>query len=128
MTASMNLLRWSEMPATGDFPCAPGPAPAAGAGKAQPEPDGPLDRLARLARRQFGVDMVLVACSDADGLWQAQAGAPRLARSLIAVVHGHCVFDLDGSFALMNIKAPVELALERVRESLSAAGAVASVS
>lgn len=76
MTASMNLLRWSEMPATGDFPCAPGPALAAGAGKAQPEPDGPLDRLARLARRQFGVDMVLVACSDADGLWQAQAGAP----------------------------------------------------
>jgi diguanylate cyclase (GGDEF)-like protein/PAS domain S-box-containing protein len=37
--------------------------------------DGPLDRLARLARRHFGVDMVLVACSDADGVWQAQAGA-----------------------------------------------------
>jgi diguanylate cyclase (GGDEF)-like protein/PAS domain S-box-containing protein len=37
--------------------------------------DGPLDKLARLARRQFGVDMVLVACSDADGVWQARAGA-----------------------------------------------------
>jgi len=37
--------------------------------------DGPLDRLARLARRHFGVDMVLVACSDADGVWQAHAGA-----------------------------------------------------
>nr|WP_258128462.1 sensor domain-containing diguanylate cyclase [Achromobacter anxifer] len=37
--------------------------------------DGPLDRLARLARRHFGVDMALVACSDADGVWQAQAGA-----------------------------------------------------
>ncbi|WP_231570370.1 diguanylate cyclase [Achromobacter sp. RTa] len=42
----------------------------------QAEPDGPLDKLARLARRQFGVDMVLVACSDADGVWQARAGSP----------------------------------------------------
>lgn len=66
----------SEMPATGDFPPAPAPAPAEGAGEAQAEPDGPLDKLARLARRQFGVDMVLVACSDADGVWQARAGAP----------------------------------------------------
>ena len=54
---------------------------------------------------------------------KAQPGAPRLARSLIAVVHGHCVFDLNGSFALMSIEEPVELALERVRESLSQAGA-----
>lgn len=49
---------------------------------------------------------------------QVVASAPRLARSLIAVVHGHCVFDQNGSFALMGIEQPVELALERVRESL----------
>ena len=54
---------------------------------------------------------------------RAQADAPRLARSLIAVVHGHCVYDLNGSFALMGIAQPMELALERVRESLIHAGA-----
>lgn len=54
---------------------------------------------------------------------RAQGDAPRLARSLIAVVHGHCVYDLNGSFALMGIEQPMELALERVRESLNHAGA-----
>ncbi len=50
-----------------------------------------------------------------------QAEAPRLARSLVATVHGHCMFDINGSFALMGEKAPMALALARVRESLSAA-------
>jgi hypothetical protein len=47
--------------------------------------------------------------------------APRLARSLIATVHGHCTFALNGSFALMGETDPLELALARVRESLAAA-------
>jgi AcrR family transcriptional regulator len=47
--------------------------------------------------------------------------SPRLARSLVAVVHGHCAFALNGSFALMGEEEPVELALERVREALAAA-------
>lgn len=46
--------------------------------------------------------------------------APRLARSLIATVHGHCTFALNGSFALMGESEPLELALARVRESLAA--------
>ncbi len=46
---------------------------------------------------------------------------PSLARSLVATVHGHCAFDLSGSFALMGEKEPVEMALARVRESLAAA-------
>lgn len=54
---------------------------------------------------------------------KAQAGAPRLARSLIAVVHGHCVFDLNGSFSLMGVDQPMELALDRVWETLIHAGA-----
>lgn len=57
---------------------------------------------------------------------QAQSEAPRLARSLIAVVHGHCVFELNGSFALMNISQPMELALDRVWEALIHAGAAPS--
>ena len=47
--------------------------------------------------------------------------APRLARSLIATVHGHCTFTLDGTFELMGVKEPEELALARVRDSLAAA-------
>ncbi|HEY0026725.1 MAG TPA: TetR/AcrR family transcriptional regulator [Allosphingosinicella sp.] len=47
--------------------------------------------------------------------------APRLARSLVATVHGHCAFALNGSFALMGEGEPVELALARVREALAAA-------
>ncbi|MEA3010984.1 MAG: hypothetical protein QOJ91_2676 [Sphingomonadales bacterium] len=51
----------------------------------------------------------------------ARDDAPRLARSLVATVHGHCTFALNGTFALMGETEPVELALARVRESLSAA-------
>jgi AcrR family transcriptional regulator len=47
--------------------------------------------------------------------------APRLARSLIATVHGHCTFALNGSFALMGESDPLGLALQRVRESLAGA-------
>src|SRR5690242_611206 len=61
------------MPASGDASPIPPPGPdAAGAPR---EPDGPLDRLARLARRTIGVDTVIIACTDADGAWRAVAGA-----------------------------------------------------
>lgn len=50
-----------------------------------------------------------------------RTNAPRLARSLIATVHGHCAFALNGSFALMGETEPLQLALARVRESLAAA-------
>ncbi len=53
-----------------------------------------------------------------------QGEAPRLARSLVATVHGHCMFDLNGSFALMGEKHPMEVALARVRESLAAMQAI----
>lgn len=44
-----------------------------------------------------------------------------LTRSLIATVHGHCTYELNGSFALMGEKDPVALALARVREAIAAA-------
>lgn len=47
----------------------------------------------------------------------------RLARSLIATVHGHCVMDLSGSFSRMGERMPFEAALSRVRESIEAARA-----
>jgi AcrR family transcriptional regulator len=43
-----------------------------------------------------------------------------LSRSLIATVHGHCTYELNGSFALMGEKDPVELAMGRVREAIAA--------
>ena len=46
--------------------------------------------------------------------------APRLARSLIATVHGHCTFALNGTFELMGVAQPIDMALSRVRESLAA--------
>jgi AcrR family transcriptional regulator len=45
--------------------------------------------------------------------------APVLARSLLAVVHGHCVFALDGTFALLDATAPLDLAIARVSEALA---------
>jgi AcrR family transcriptional regulator len=45
----------------------------------------------------------------------------RLARSLIATVHGHCTYALNGSFELMGETDPVGLALTRARESIAAA-------
>jgi len=46
-----------------------------------------------------------------------------LARSLVATVHGHCVFALYRTFNMLGETAPVEAALARVRESLAAAAA-----
>lgn len=47
--------------------------------------------------------------------------APSLTRSLLAIVHGHCVFTLNGTFALLEETQPRKAALERVREALAAA-------
>jgi len=47
--------------------------------------------------------------------------AAGLARSLVATVHGHCVFALTGTFALLGESDPQGAALARVRESLEAA-------
>lgn len=49
---------------------------------------------------------------------QKKDESSRLARSLIATVHGHCTYALSGSFALMGETDPRGAALERVRESI----------
>jgi AcrR family transcriptional regulator len=50
-----------------------------------------------------------------------ELAVPRLSRSLVATVHGHCAFTLNGSFALMGETFPQDLAVDRVREAISAA-------
>ncbi|HET9334964.1 MAG TPA: TetR/AcrR family transcriptional regulator [Sphingomicrobium sp.] len=52
---------------------------------------------------------------------RSETDVEHLARSLIATVHGHCTYELNGSFALMGEKDPVGLALGRVREAIAAA-------
>jgi len=52
---------------------------------------------------------------------RSETDIEHLARSLIATVHGHCTYELNGSFALMGEKDPIELALGRVREAITAA-------
>jgi AcrR family transcriptional regulator len=44
-----------------------------------------------------------------------------LARSLLATVHGHCVFTLYMTFSMLGETAPVDAALARVREAIAAA-------
>ena len=43
-----------------------------------------------------------------------------LVRSLIATVHGHCAFALNGAWELMGEDAPESAALARVREAIGA--------
>ncbi len=44
-----------------------------------------------------------------------------LSRSLLASVHGHCVFALNGTFAQLGEAAPLDAALARVREAIASA-------
>ncbi|RYG23068.1 MAG: TetR/AcrR family transcriptional regulator, partial [Burkholderiales bacterium] len=45
--------------------------------------------------------------------------APGLARSLLATVHGHCFFTLNGTFGLLGESDPLEAALDRVNDALA---------
>jgi AcrR family transcriptional regulator len=77
----------------------------------------------RYAQRRRGLTMI-VEQEIAGVLPPARVDrAPALARSLLATVHGHCVFALNGTFALLDEKHPREAALARVREALAAAQA-----
>ena len=66
--------------------------------------------------------MGVVAGEIAAALPQAQVpAAAALARSLVAVVHGHCAFALYRTFDLLGETAPAAAALARVREAVAAA-------
>lgn len=75
------------------------------------------------ARQRAGLTEVVVREVAAVLPPQGRDIAPRLARSLVATVHGHCTFALNGSFALLGESDPLDMAITRVKESLRAAGA-----
>jgi AcrR family transcriptional regulator len=45
--------------------------------------------------------------------------ATQLARSLLATVHGHCLFALSGTFEILGEVDPVAAALDRVRDAIA---------
>ncbi len=83
--------------------------------------DGVMPEI--LAERRGALTDVVVREVEAVLPADAREKAPRLARSLVATVHGHCTFALNGSFTLLGETDPLEMAMARVKESLAAAGA-----
>lgn len=71
-------------------------------------------------RRRILVDIVEDEVRVALGKGAGHIDVATLTRSLVAAVHGHCSFTLTGSFALMQVEDPVELALARVRDTIAA--------
>ena len=49
----------------------------------------------------------------------SRADVEKLARSLVATVHGHCLFALNGTFALLGGEDARARAMERVREGVA---------
>ena len=45
--------------------------------------------------------------------------APGLARSLLATVHGHCFFTLNGTFRILGETDPLSAALQRVHDAMT---------
>lgn len=85
-------------------------------------PEG-MEMPDRLASERIGLTGIIAREVEAVLPQEAKGSAVRLARSLIASVHGHCSFALGGSFALMGETDPLGLAQERVAEGLRAHGA-----
>ncbi|NBC36619.1 TetR family transcriptional regulator [Novosphingobium sp. FSY-8] len=82
-------------------------------------PDAPMpaDYAAKLA----GLTGLVVAEVAAALPPARRDAAPALARSLLACVHGHCFFALNGTFALLGEDDPLGAALARVAEAIAAA-------
>ena len=75
------------------------------------------DAATRAVLTAIGIEEVARALDS-----EIDASVSALSRSLIATVHGHCVFAVSGSFALMGEDQPIDIALARFREILDAHG------
>lgn len=82
-----------------------------------------LDMPEQLLDERVRLTCIIVREVEAVLPGETKGDAVRLARSLIATVHGHCAFALGGSFALMGESDPLDLAEQRVAETLKAHGA-----
>lgn len=64
------------------------------------------------------VDIVVREVAAALPAERAEEAEP-LARSLLATVHGHCFFTLNGTFRLLGETNPLAAALDRVKDALA---------
>jgi len=71
----------------------------------------------------LAADLIAIVASEIAAVLPGEAPAAvlPLTRSLVATVHGHCVFSLYRTFDMLGETAPVEAALARVREAIAAA-------
>lgn len=77
--------------------------------------DPPADYSARVSAIMALVEHEIAAALPAD----RQADAPALTRSLLATVHGHCFFTLNGTFRMLGESDPLAAARTRVAEALA---------
>ena len=63
---------------------------------------------------QIVIDEIAAVLPDA-----RKGEAPALARSLLATVHGHCFFMLNGTFQILGEPDPLGAALQRVEEAVA---------
>lgn len=68
---------------------------------------GDIEMRDRLVNERVGLTGIISREVEAVLPMEARGDAVRLARSLIATVHGHCSFALGGSFALMGESDPL---------------------
>lgn len=82
-----------------------------------PEDAAPPERYQDEVRAIFDIVVAEVRAALAPS---RKGDAEALTRSLLASVHGHCVFAMNGTFAMLGEKAPAEAAWDRVQEAVSA--------
>ncbi len=63
------------------------------------------------------IDIVVREVAEALPAARAEEAQP-LARSLLATVHGHCFFTINGTFRMLGETDPLASALQRVRDAL----------
>ncbi len=78
--------------------------------------DAPADYAQKVADiTQIVVDVIAESLPA-----KARAEAPALARSLLAAVHGHCFFTLNGTFKILGEGDPLGAVYARVKEAIAA--------
>lgn len=77
--------------------------------------DPPADYVAKVSAIMSLVEQEIAAALPAE----QQADAPALTRSLLATVHGHCFFTLNGTFRMLGETDPLAAARKRVAEALA---------
>lgn len=77
--------------------------------------DPPAQYIAKVSAIMSLVEWEIAAALPAE----RRTDAPALTRSLLATVHGHCFFTLNGTFRMLGEDDPLAAARERVADTLA---------